>query len=68
MYVSYIKWQITSNNGVRNLERQRGKPVCWVDEKGVYCSVRFVGYVSLFFEFAVERGGNFGQKNLFSEI
>lgn len=51
IYVSYIKQQIASNNGVENLERQRGKPLCWVDEEGEYCSVRFVGYVGLFFEF-----------------
>lgn len=51
IYVSYVKQQITSNNGVENLQRQRGKPVCWVDEEGEYCSVRFVGYVGLFVEF-----------------
>lgn len=49
MYVPYVKWQITSNNEVENLERQRGKLVSWVDEQGVHCSVWFVGYVGLFF-------------------
>lgn len=67
--MSYVKQQITSNNGVENLQRQRGKPVCWVDEEGEYCSVRFVGYVGLFVEFfGVERSGNLGSKKLVSEL